>query len=138
MIRIWLWYYYWLLFETNIKGTHEHYRLCPITFNCDDLRYFSYVVFYDICLWDMHLGHLNFESLNFLTKRNMVYGLSSIDFSAKPCESCILEKKHRDLVPKGKTLWASQLLELIHFWPVLSWATFHQWSKIFCYLHWWF
>ena len=60
------------------------------------------------------LGHLNFGSLSFLAKKNMVYGLPSIDFSAKHCNSCILAKKCRDSFPKGKVRTASHLLALIH------------------------
>ena len=63
-------------------------RLWPITLNCHDLPYFSSVVLDDIWLWYMHFGHLNFGSLCFLVRQNMLYGLLSIDFSEKHCEFC--------------------------------------------------
>ncbi|KAL3533478.1 hypothetical protein ACH5RR_006999 [Cinchona calisaya] len=92
----------------------NHSRLWPFSLNCSDLPYFSSVTFDDTWLWHLRFGHLNFGSLKFLVRKNLVIGLPFINYPNKKCESCILRKKHRDPFPKNKAWRAKKPLQLIH------------------------
>lgn len=51
----------------------------------------------------MRFGHVNFGSLNFLARKQMVKGLPLIDIPNGVCETCVLGKKNRDVFPTGKS-----------------------------------
>ncbi|PRQ23286.1 putative RNA-directed DNA polymerase [Rosa chinensis] len=89
-------------------------RLFPLHMQYDKLPCFSSMENGDNWLWHMRFGHLNFNSLNALARKNLVCGLSPIHVPDQVCETCVLGKKHRDTFPKGKTLRAQKPLEIIH------------------------
>nr|XP_009775305.1 PREDICTED: uncharacterized protein LOC104225243 [Nicotiana sylvestris] len=96
------------------KFNMNNSRLWPLYLNSDDLPCFSSINCDDTWLWHLRLGHLNFGSLKFLARKNLVDGLPSIDFPNKKCESCILGKKYREPFQKGKAWRANAPLQLIH------------------------
>ncbi|KAK2988423.1 hypothetical protein RJ640_023970 [Escallonia rubra] len=51
-------------------------------------------------LWHLRPGQLNFGCLKFLSTKNMVKGLPSIDQPDKLCEGCLVRKQHRHSFPK--------------------------------------
>jgi len=64
-------------------------------------------------LWHLRFGHLNFQSLENLSKRNLVNGLPHIHHPDQLCETCIFGKNHR--IPFVKEPWRAKfLLELVH------------------------
>lgn len=65
-------------------------------------------------LWHLRYGHLHFEGLSLLQKRNMVKGLPPIENPTNSCESCILAKQHRESFPVRSSYRARTPLELIH------------------------
>ena len=65
-------------------------------------------------LWHLRFGHLNFKGLQLLYKKQMVYGLPSIEPLKTTCESCILAKKHREKFPMGNSYRAKHPLEIVH------------------------
>ncbi|KAJ4764255.1 polyprotein [Rhynchospora pubera] len=65
-------------------------------------------------LWHKRLGHVNFESLKLLSRKNMVYGLPNIEEKKDVCEACALGKIHRETFPKEKAWRAKAPLELVH------------------------
>jgi GAG-pre-integrase domain len=65
-------------------------------------------------LWHKRLGHVNFESLKMLCRKNMVYGLPNIEDKKDVCEACALGKIHRETFPKEKAWRAKEPLELVH------------------------
>ncbi|KAL6141604.1 hypothetical protein ACLB2K_059892 [Fragaria x ananassa] len=80
----------------------------------DKLSCFSSVVNGDNWLWHMRYGHLNFSSLNFLARKNLVSGLPPIYVPNQVCETCVFGKKHKDSFPIGKALRANMPFEIIH------------------------
>ena len=65
-------------------------------------------------LWHKRFGHLNFGSLSFMQKRNLVRGLPSFsEPQNKVCEGCALGKQHRERFPHHK-FRAHEPLALIH------------------------
>lgn len=65
-------------------------------------------------LWHLRYGHLNYNGLELLEKKNMVHGLPHISCSNNICESCVYGKQHRLPFPVGKAWRAKQPLELVH------------------------
>ena len=64
-------------------------------------------------LWHMRYGHLNYESLKLLNKKDMVIGLPTVNSNGSFCEGCVYGKIHR--MPFPKFSWrATTPLELVH------------------------
>lgn len=55
----------------------------------------------DKWLWDICLGHFNFESIKFLAHKKWVIGFPVIKAPDQLCEACVVEKKHQDPFSKG-------------------------------------
>ncbi|GKD43000.1 retrovirus-related pol polyprotein from transposon TNT 1-94, partial [Tanacetum coccineum] len=65
-------------------------------------------------LWHRRYGHLSWNSLNVLQRKNMVKGLPSFTLSQKVCEDCLVGKQHRSPFPSKSTWRASSILQLVH------------------------
>lgn len=65
-------------------------------------------------LWHLWFGHLHYEGLQKLLKKEMVYGLPETDFTDKIFEKCILGKHARNSFQKKAEYRASSILELVH------------------------
>ena len=65
-------------------------------------------------LWNLRYGHLYFGGLELLQKKQMVKGLPSIEQRAGSCESCILEKHHREKFISGVSCKAKAPFERAH------------------------
>ena len=65
-------------------------------------------------LWHQCTGHLNYQSLYNLSKRNMVTGLPSLPLLKSPCDPCTLGKQHRTPIPKKSETSISHTLQLVH------------------------
>lgn len=65
-------------------------------------------------LWHLRFGHLHFNGLKLLERKEMVLGLPSIkDKEQTICEGCIFGKRHR--LPFFKSSWRAKVpLELVH------------------------
>lgn len=64
-------------------------------------------------LWHLRFGHLNFQSLKNLAKRNLVNGLPHIHHPNQLCAACVFGKNHRKLFVKES--WREKFpLELVH------------------------
>ncbi|KAG9440556.1 hypothetical protein H6P81_020721 [Aristolochia fimbriata] len=87
-------------------------------------RLFPLSLTYDTCLsssvhnkswlWHCRFGHINFDSLALLERKNMVRGLSHIHVDRIVCDTCVLGKHSRSSFPSGQTSRAATPLELIH------------------------
>ena len=64
-------------------------------------------------LWHLRFGHLNFGSLELLSKKKMVRELPCINHPDQLCEGCLLGKQFRNNFPKESYSRAKKLLELI-------------------------
>ena len=65
-------------------------------------------------LWHLRYRHLDLSDLNFLSKKRMVDGFSSIVDSYDKCEACILGKQHRLPFNSENFRRARAPLELVH------------------------
>ena len=61
---------------------------------------------YESCLWHLRFGHLNFQSLENLFKRNLVNGLPHIYHPDQFCEAFIFGKNH--WIPFVKEPWRAK------------------------------
>src|SRR3954463_9149709 len=50
----------------------------------------------DEWIWHYRLGHLNFNDIRELKRRNMVSGLPEIDIPREVCEECVQAKQHKN------------------------------------------
>ena len=62
----------------------------------------------------MRYGHLHFDALSLLQKKNMVKGFPHILKPPSSCKICILAKQHREIFPVGGSYRARAPLELVH------------------------
>lgn len=65
-------------------------------------------------LWHRRFGHLNQHSLENLSKKEMVIGLSDFEKFETVCEVCAKGKQHREAFPKQANWKATEKLQLIH------------------------
>ena len=65
-------------------------------------------------LWNLRLDHINFRSLELLSKRKMVNSFPSINHPDQLCEGCLLGKQFRKSFPQESHSKAQEPLELIH------------------------
>ena len=65
-------------------------------------------------LWHLRYGHLNFQSLKFLTSHALVSGLPKVEEHKEVCEGCAKGKHARERFPKGSAWRAHHPLQLVH------------------------
>nr|GEV43200.1 retrovirus-related Pol polyprotein from transposon TNT 1-94 [Tanacetum cinerariifolium] len=65
-------------------------------------------------VWHLRLGHLHFNGLKELAKKNMVHGVSNLNYDDHLCEDCVLGKQTRSSFPRNASYRVKELLELIH------------------------
>lgn len=88
-------------------------RLFPLTLVSSQLHAFKSTTD-DSWLWHQRYGHLNFQGLSLLNKKNMVRGLPPIKEKEEVCSGCAFGKHHRDSFPVNKSWRAKSPLELVH------------------------
>jgi len=64
----------------------------PVDFHMGDFKCLNAIANNESWLWHLRFGHLNFHSLENLSKRNLVNGLPHIHHPDQLCETCILER----------------------------------------------
>ncbi|KAG7564160.1 Integrase catalytic core [Arabidopsis suecica] len=64
--------------------------------------------------WHARLGHVNLETMKTMVRRELVTGISHVDFEKKICGSCLLGKQTRQVFPQATMYRATKALELIH------------------------
>jgi transposase InsO family protein len=71
----------------------------------------------DIGIWHKRIGHVNFQRLKLMEKRNLVGGLPKFgteEGMSEVCEACQLGKQAKHPFPVQTTHVSSKLLEMIH------------------------
>ncbi|KAL5806123.1 hypothetical protein ACOSQ4_028856 [Xanthoceras sorbifolium] len=89
-------------------------RMFPLPLQSEIIHSFSAIAMDTNWLWHLRFGHLNFNGLRVLAKKEMVIGLPLLENSNHLCEGCIFGKQHRDSFPVGKSCRAKQQLQLVH------------------------
>ncbi|KAL8128940.1 hypothetical protein V2J09_018095 [Rumex salicifolius] len=89
-------------------------RMFPLNIQNDVARCLkSYYKDYSY-IWNLRFGHLNFGSLELLSRNEMVRGMPSIKHTEQLCKGCLLGKQIRKSFPKETETRARRPLELIH------------------------
>jgi hypothetical protein len=65
-------------------------------------------------LWHARFGHLHFDALRRLARRDMVRGLPQIDQVEQLCDCCVITKQRRSPFPGRSLFRAEDRLELVH------------------------
>ena len=65
-------------------------------------------------IWHLRFGHLNFDGLRLLAKKNMVKGLPYVKHLDQFCEGCLYGKQSRKSFPQESSWKARRPLELVH------------------------
>jgi hypothetical protein len=89
-------------------------RMFPLTIKNNFSTAFKLGTIDQSSFWQLIYGHLSFNGLNLLYKKQMVRGITLIEQPTKICEGYILGKQHRDSFPSSKLWRAGDPLELIH------------------------
>ena len=91
-----------------LKSFLSKNRMFPVDIHMGEFKCLNARVNNESWLW-----HLNFHSLENLSKRNLVNGLPHIHHPDQLCEACIFWKNHR--IPFVKESWHAKFpLELVH------------------------
>ncbi|XP_050941298.1 uncharacterized protein LOC127149558 [Cucumis melo] len=65
-------------------------------------------------IWHLRFGHLNFDGLRLLAKKDMVKELPYVKHPDQFCEGCLYDKQSRKSFPQESSSRARRLLELVH------------------------
>ncbi|KAL0537088.1 hypothetical protein IC582_026058 [Cucumis melo] len=65
-------------------------------------------------IWHLRFGHLNFDGLRLLARKNMVKGLPYVKLPDQLCEGCLHGKQSRKSFPQESSWRARRPLELVH------------------------
>jgi transposase InsO family protein len=68
----------------------------------------------DAWRWHARYGHVNFHALKLLSQRQMVHDIPKIEHEDRICDSCLIEKQHRNPFPAESKYRADLPLELWH------------------------
>ena len=88
--------------------------LFPLKVQHDKIPCLISIIQNDDWLWHMRFGHYHFSGLNFLSKKEYVYGLPIINIPKGICETCEIGKKHRESFSTGKSWRARKPLEIVN------------------------
>ncbi|GKB16092.1 zinc finger, CCHC-type containing protein [Tanacetum coccineum] len=65
-------------------------------------------------LWHTRMGHVNFNSLKFMSDKNLIEGMPKMYTQTLPCEGCLVGKQTRKTYPPHTSFRANKRLELVH------------------------
>nr|GEV28658.1 ribonuclease H-like domain, reverse transcriptase, RNA-dependent DNA polymerase [Tanacetum cinerariifolium] len=68
----------------------------------------------DTWLWHVRLGRLNFESLNSMAQRDLVYGIPAIKHTTQVCDVCLIGKHSKAPFPKKAKARSTSPLDLVY------------------------
>nr|GEV14863.1 hypothetical protein [Tanacetum cinerariifolium] len=78
-------------------------------------------------LWHRHLSHLNFDTINLLSKNDIVVGLPKLKFVKDHlCSSCIVKRRNRTLVEAARTMLSVAKVPLFFWAEAIATACFTQ------------
>ncbi|KAI3523596.1 hypothetical protein L1887_01838 [Cichorium endivia] len=65
-------------------------------------------------VWHARMGHINFNSIKYMSEKKLVEGMPKINIPPQPCEGCLVGKQTRSSFPTHTNYRAKKRLELIH------------------------
>ncbi|GJZ69558.1 zinc finger, CCHC-type containing protein [Tanacetum coccineum] len=65
-------------------------------------------------LWHARLGHLNFDDINKMTRKNLVEGIPRINHAGQICDACLLGKHSRTPFPNHAKFRSKNPLDLVY------------------------
>ncbi|GAU34193.1 hypothetical protein TSUD_162940 [Trifolium subterraneum] len=69
----------------------------------------------DEWLWHYRLGHLNFNDICDLQKKQLVSSLPEIEILKEVCEECVQSKQHRNSFSKDANIKTKAILEVVYY-----------------------
>nr|GEV79974.1 Gag-Pol polyprotein [Tanacetum cinerariifolium] len=100
---------------TGSRGTKVYSIIIQDTFTPNPICLMANATSSQAWLWHRHLSHLNFDSINLLSKNNIVIGLPKLKFVKDHlCSSCELEKAKRKSFHIKTTPSSKKRLQLLH------------------------
>ena len=88
--------------------------LFPLKIHHEKLYCLSSVIPNDDWLWHMRFVHFYFFGLNYLSRKELVFGLPIVNVPNGVCKTCEIGKKHKDSFPIRKSWRARKLLKIVH------------------------
>ncbi|XP_074378211.1 uncharacterized protein LOC141719734 [Apium graveolens] len=65
-------------------------------------------------LWHTHLGHVNFQAMELMSREEMTRGIPKFVHPKKRCEGCLMSKQARKPIPSQAQFIAKKPLELVY------------------------
>ena len=92
-----------------------------------------------IWIWHLWDGHVNFNGLVLLLKKNIMKDLPSINHPNLVCEGCLLDKPFRKSFPKKSSSKAQKPLKFIYtdVYGLTKPSSLGK-SNYFLFIYWWF
>lgn len=88
-------------FVAKVKMTPN--CLFPLRIHHEKLSCLSSVIPNDDWLWNMSVGHFYFSGLNYLSRKEFVFGLSVMNIPNGICETCVIGKKRKEYFATKKS-----------------------------------
>ena len=97
-----------------IRATRSRNRLYKVDLNVEVLKCLQLENTNETTKWHAQLGHVNFDTIKVMVRKELVIGINNIPKEKEMCGSCFLGKQARQPFPKTTNYRASQVLELVH------------------------
>ena len=97
-----------------VETVRSRNRLYKVTMSTDNTHCLQVQRSTETEIWHARLGHVNFETMKLMIKRDLAVGLPKIAVDKGTCVSCLRGKQTRQPFPKSTSYRASHPLELIH------------------------
>lgn len=97
-----------------LKAPMSHNRTSRIELDVLEHKCLETATRKDDWLWNCRLGHLNFNDISNLKRKNMVSDLQEIHIPAEVCEECVQAKQHKNNFNKDAKRKLKPTLEIIY------------------------
>ena len=97
-----------------VKAKRARNRLYKVELEVENTRCLQLKESSELTSWHARLGHVNYETIKTMARKELVVGISSVSSKRETCGSCLLGKQTRHVFTKATSFRASQVLELIH------------------------
>lgn len=98
-------------FITKVRMTLD--RLFPLKIQHEKFPCLSSIISNDDWQWHMRFGHLHFSDLNYLSRKEYVFGFPVVNIPNRVCETCQFGKEHGDSFPTRMSWRVKKILEMI-------------------------
>ncbi|KAG7582462.1 GAG-pre-integrase domain [Arabidopsis suecica] len=97
-----------------VKAIRAKNRLYKVIMEAENQKCLQIIKTGDSTTWHARLGHVNFENMKNMIKKELVLGMPNMQIEKEMCASCYLGKQTRKTFPQATTYRATNVLELVH------------------------